>query len=36
MPGSLVITLDNDLVDTCQPGDCVTIWYSFNSNIYLH
>lgn len=26
MPASMVVTLDNDLVDSCQPGDCVTIW----------
>lgn len=26
MPKSLLVTLENDLVLTCQPGDCVTIW----------
>lgn len=26
LPASVVVTLDNDLVDSCQPGDCVTIW----------
>ncbi|XP_058451292.1 DNA helicase MCM9-like isoform X2 [Malaya genurostris] len=25
IPTMLVITLENDLVDSCQPGDCVTI-----------
>lgn len=26
MPKSLLVTLENDLVATCQPGDCVTVW----------
>lgn len=26
MPKSLLVTLENDLVSTCQPGDCVTVW----------
>lgn len=26
MPATLAVTLDNDLVDGCQPGDRVTIW----------
>ncbi|XP_058825969.1 DNA helicase MCM9-like [Topomyia yanbarensis] len=25
VPTMLVITLENDLVDSCQPGDCVTV-----------
>ncbi|XP_050090083.1 DNA helicase MCM9-like [Anopheles aquasalis] len=25
VPASLVVTLEDDLVDTCQPGDCVTV-----------
>lgn len=29
MPSSIVVTLENDMVDLCQPGDCVTIWYVF-------
>lgn len=36
IPPTIVVTLDNDLVDSCQPGDCVTIcgsierrWTSF-------
>lgn len=27
IPSALNVTLDRDLVDSCQPGDCVTIWY---------
>lgn len=26
IPPTLNVTLDSDLVDSCQPGDCVTIW----------
>lgn len=26
IPPTLIVTLDSDLVDSCQPGDCVTIW----------
>lgn len=26
IPKSLLITLENDLVSTCQPGDLVTVW----------
>lgn len=26
MPASMVVTLENDLVNSCQPGDRVTIW----------
>lgn len=26
VPASIVVTLDNDMVDLCQPGDDVTIW----------
>lgn len=26
MPASMIVTLENDLVNSCQPGDCVTIW----------
>uniref|UniRef100_A0A182XBL1 DNA helicase n=1 Tax=Anopheles quadriannulatus TaxID=34691 RepID=A0A182XBL1_ANOQN len=25
VPASLVVTLEDDLVDSCQPGDCVTV-----------
>ncbi|XP_055635308.1 DNA helicase MCM9-like [Toxorhynchites rutilus septentrionalis] len=25
VPASLVVTLENDLVDSCQPGDCVSV-----------
>ncbi|XP_019535784.3 DNA helicase MCM9 [Aedes albopictus] len=25
VPASLLVTLENDLVDNCQPGDCVTV-----------
>ncbi|XP_062565560.1 DNA helicase MCM9-like [Armigeres subalbatus] len=25
VPASLMVTLENDLVDNCQPGDCVTV-----------
>lgn len=28
IPPTLTVTLDSDLVDSCQPGDCVTIWYA--------
>lgn len=27
IPPTLAVTLESDLVDSCQPGDCVTIWY---------
>lgn len=30
IPPTLIVTLDSDLVDSCQPGDCVTIWYLNN------
>lgn len=26
IPPTITITLENDLVDSCQPGDCVTVW----------
>lgn len=26
MPKSVLVTLENDLVSSCQPGDCVTVW----------
>lgn len=26
IPPTLNVTLDSDLVDSCQPGDCITIW----------
>lgn len=26
IPRSIIVTFENDLVDCCQPGDCVTIW----------
>lgn len=29
IPASLVVTLDNDLVESCQPGECITLWYVF-------
>ncbi|XP_055550727.1 DNA helicase MCM9-like [Wyeomyia smithii] len=25
LPATLIITLENDLADSCQPGDCVTV-----------
>ena len=27
VPLSLLVCLENDLVDICVPGECVTIWY---------
>lgn len=27
MPSSIIVSLENDMVEMCQPGDCVTIWY---------
>lgn len=27
MPQSIWVTLENDLVDSCKPGDDVMIWY---------
>lgn len=27
IPRSIVVTLENDLIDSCQPGDCVTVWF---------
>lgn len=29
MPNTMMVTLEDDLVDTCKPGDNVTIWYVF-------
>lgn len=26
IPPTVTITLENELVDSCQPGDCVTVW----------
>lgn len=26
VPKSLLVTMEHDLVSTCQPGDCVTVW----------
>lgn len=26
IPGSIRVTLEDDLVDTCRPGDDVVIW----------
>lgn len=27
MPNTMLVTLEDDLVDICKPGDNVTIWY---------
>lgn len=29
MPGSIWVTLEDDLVDSCKPGDNITVWYVY-------
>lgn len=34
IPPTITVTLDSDLVDSCQSGDCVTIWYVMIINFF--